>query len=187
VLPFLINREDSSAQKIIIDFVAEALSKIPLLDNLAALTAKEKFEALFNLERVIDIFEAIPENKTFLKDAVATGCGPLLQSMWNYLLGTTMADLGNEAAVMKHKLANQYLLSVIYGLMKNHPNSQAELFRGSPGVIEKIYGLTQVRYTELKLTVISNDIVEIFTSEKHSNDPQAKDYLQKLVNKQKED
>lgn len=45
VLPFLINKEDSSAQKILIDFVSEALVKIPKLDDLAEFTAKEKFSA----------------------------------------------------------------------------------------------------------------------------------------------
>lgn len=33
ILPFLINREDMQAQQIIIDFIAESLTKIPLLDN----------------------------------------------------------------------------------------------------------------------------------------------------------
>lgn len=45
ILPFLINQEDISAQKIVIDFIGESALKIPLLDNLAELTAKEKFSA----------------------------------------------------------------------------------------------------------------------------------------------
>jgi hypothetical protein len=45
ILPFLINKEDVYAQEILIQFITEALSKIFVLDNLAEMTAKEKFVA----------------------------------------------------------------------------------------------------------------------------------------------
>lgn len=45
ILPFLINKEDIQAQEILIQFITEALSKIFVLDNLAEMTAKEKFVA----------------------------------------------------------------------------------------------------------------------------------------------
>lgn len=45
ILPFLINKEDVYSQEILIQFITEALSKIFVLDNLAEMTAKEKFVA----------------------------------------------------------------------------------------------------------------------------------------------
>jgi hypothetical protein len=70
ILPFLINKEDRQAQQIIIDFIAEALTKIPLLDQLSMMTAKEKFTASFNIERVIEILESTPVSKNYLKDKI---------------------------------------------------------------------------------------------------------------------
>lgn len=78
ILPFLINKEDVSAQKIIVDFIAESLTKLPLLDNLAELTAKEKMQAQFNIERVIEIIESIPVSKAYFKDLLVENCGQLL-------------------------------------------------------------------------------------------------------------
>jgi hypothetical protein len=51
-----------------IKFIAEALTQIPKLDNLAEMTSREKFIAQFNLERVIEIVESIPQTKNYLKD-----------------------------------------------------------------------------------------------------------------------
>ena len=68
ILPFLINKEDKTAQSIMVKFIAEALTVIPKLDNLAELTSKEKFIAQFNLERVIEILDSIPFTKNYLKD-----------------------------------------------------------------------------------------------------------------------
>ena len=82
------------------------MTKIPLLDNLAQMTAKEKFTAQFNIERVIEIFESTPITKNYLKDQINENCGNLLQSMWTYLVSTTLFDLSSEQAVFKHKLAN---------------------------------------------------------------------------------
>lgn len=45
ILPFLINKEDKSAHQIIISFIAESLTKIPLLDQLSQMNSKEKFIA----------------------------------------------------------------------------------------------------------------------------------------------
>jgi hypothetical protein len=45
ILPFLINKEDKTAQDIMIKFIGEALIQIPKLDNLAEMSAKEKFIA----------------------------------------------------------------------------------------------------------------------------------------------
>ena len=74
-MPFLINKEDRQAQQIIIDFIAEALTKIPLLDQLSMMTAKEKFTASFNIERVIEILESTPVSKNYLKDKILENCG----------------------------------------------------------------------------------------------------------------
>lgn len=68
ILPFLINKEDMSAHQIIISFIAESLTKIPLLDQLSQMTSKEKFIAQFNIERVIEILESTPVTKNFFKD-----------------------------------------------------------------------------------------------------------------------
>jgi len=72
---------------------------------------------------VIEILDAIPNNKGYLKDAIALGCGQLFESMWNYMLNTSLTDLVNEASVFKLKLANYYLLRVILGQLRNHPAS----------------------------------------------------------------
>jgi hypothetical protein len=123
ILPFLINKEDKTAQVIMIKFIAEALTLIPKLDNLAEMTSKEKFIAQFNLERVIEILESIPFTKNYLKDQFVADCSHLLESMWNYMLSTTLADLSNEPQVYKHKLANSYSLRLLFVLYKNHPHS----------------------------------------------------------------
>ena len=45
ILPFLINKEDKTAQSVMVKFIAEALTQIPKLDNLAEMTSREKFIA----------------------------------------------------------------------------------------------------------------------------------------------
>ena len=160
ILPFLINREDVQAMDILIHFISEALSKIPLLDNLAEMTAKEKFIALFNLERVIEILDSTPLSKNYIKDKIHSALGPhLLASMWTYLLSTTLADLSSEASVHKHKLANTYTLRVLLSYTKSHPLSQASCFASHRALFDKLYELTQTKYKERALTILGNDVV----------------------------
>ena len=107
--------------------------------------------------------------------------------MWTYLLSTTLVDLKNEALVFKHKLATDYILRVILSMMKNHPQSQADLYSTHSAVIDKIYELTQAKYKDRHLTILANDIVECLTNKNHVNDPQVKEHLQKLIDKQNDD
>ena len=72
---------------------------------------------------MIEILESIPLTKNYLKDQFVTDCGHLLESMWNYMLSTTLVDVANEPQVYKHKLANSYSLRLLYVLYKNHPPS----------------------------------------------------------------
>jgi hypothetical protein len=96
ILPFLINQEDVSAQNIIIKFIRDSSVKIHLLDNLAEMTANEKFSAQFFLDRAIEIIESITTSKTYIKDAILKNCGSLLETMWNYLLSTTLANTHSQ-------------------------------------------------------------------------------------------
>lgn len=57
---------------IILEFIDEALKQIPQLDTQTEnQTAKDKFQAQFNLERLIDILENTPIQKNFLKDNIS--------------------------------------------------------------------------------------------------------------------
>ncbi len=116
------------------------------------------------MERVIEILESIPPTKNYLKDQISANCGQLLESMWTYLLSTTLVDLSNEQAVFKHKLANQYTLRVLYSLLKNHPLSQSALYQTHQALIDKVYQLTQAKYKDRTLTILAQDVVECLTS-----------------------
>jgi hypothetical protein len=98
---------------------------------------------------------------------------------------TTLADLSNESQVIKHKLASQYTLRVLYSLTKNHPQSQAKLFIEQKPLMQRLYELmSQVRSynNERTLTILAQDIiVQSFTNKQNQNDQQLRDYLQEMI------
>ena len=180
ILPFLINKEDAQAQDILIQFITEALSKIPILDNLAEMTAKEKFVAQFNLERVIEILDSIPSSKNFIKDRFHQSQGEsMIVKILNNLQQVTLADLKNETLVNKHKLGNSYSLRFLYSFTKNHPLSQSTIFTAS--LMDKLYELTQTKYKDRSLTILGNDIVQSLTNKNHHNNFDVLGYFQKLI------
>jgi len=134
---------------------------------------------------VIEILDSIPSTKNYLKDSFLSTCGLLLDSMWHYLMTTTLADLSNESQVIKHKLASQYTLRVLYSLTKNHPQSQAKLFSEQKPLMQRLYELmSQVRSynNERTLTILAQDIiVQSFTNKQNQNDQQLRDYLQEMI------
>ena len=134
---------------------------------------------------MIEILDSIPSTKNYLKDSFLSTCGLLLDSMWHYLMTTTLADLSNESQVIKHKLASQYTLRVLYSLTKNHPQSQAKLFIEQKPLMQRLYELmSQVRSynNERTLTILAQDIiVQSFTNKQNQNDQQLRDYLQEMI------
>ena len=95
-----------------------------------------------------------------------------------------MKDM-TEAQVNKYKLANENLLRIIFGLSKNHPASQTLLQEYK--ILDKLYEMTQCKHKDKLFTILANDIVESLTNKNHSNDPEVKNYLQKLIDQQNDE
>ena len=71
ILSFLINKEDRTAIKIILDFIGGALDFSRLDQSSSAdFSNQDKFKCQFNLERVIELVESTSQAKTFLKDEI---------------------------------------------------------------------------------------------------------------------
>jgi galactokinase/mevalonate kinase-like predicted kinase len=136
---------------------------------------------------VIEIIDSIPSSKLYFKDSILEGCGQLLESMWNYLLTTTLADLANETQIFKHKLANHYTLRLLLSFTKNHPASQNVIFSQQKSVYDKLYELTQAKYKDRSLTVLANDIIESLTNKNHQNEQSVSEYLMRAINQKKEE
>ena len=132
---------------------------------------------------MIEILDSTPISKNYIKDSLHAALGPhLLESMWNFLLSTTLADLKNEAAVCgKYKLANAYTLRLLLSYTRNHPRSQASIFTTHRQLIDRCYELTQTKYKEKGLTILGNDIVQSLTNKNQNNDQEVCAYLQKTM------
>mmetsp|Transcript_21654 Transcript_21654/g.15911 ORF Transcript_21654/g.15911 Transcript_21654/m.15911 type:complete len:80 (+) Transcript_21654:3217-3456(+) len=79
---------------------------------------------MFNLERVVEVVESTPIAKTFLKEElIEAQNGTRMQKVWSFMLDVSLKDIANEQELYKYKLANQYLLKLTCGLVRNHPRS----------------------------------------------------------------
>ena len=74
---------------------------------------------------MIEILESTPVQKNFLKDSLLSNPHGIqsLQAMVEFATSTSLKDISNEQVINKFKLSNQYILKIINGLVKNHPDS----------------------------------------------------------------